>query len=397
MKKSVFMFYTILFALFGCNKDNTPQELDEQKEIIISELDKIDELSEFNSELAKVDLSGIDGNALTVFAVSNASMPKSSLIKSSTGWEDFDITRHIVVGAYTREQLTDGLMLHAVSGDELYISVIDDDIYINGVLLGDVLTAGNSLTYILSLPIPSSGGDGTKGLAKIYGKFGDSQKVPIVIFEYDSKNRIIKETRYRYRYNYDDVTELSNHYDIEYTYDDSGNSIETKGGPHESYNNYSYSLDGNEVTGYKTIELNNNGLPIKAGFDDEWTETYGYDSKNNVNKYTDSEFGWTSTITYNDKNGPLSTCKTPQWYNIAVNMIDEEYWINNKSYIVYYPYYLGIKNNPVRMVEDYGGGDKDTYNYSYEYTSAGYPRVCTVTGTFEKRSISYIMYFEYNK
>jgi len=158
MNKQFFSFIVsvALFAavLTSCEKkevdpDLTPSEV--QKDAIIAELSKNKNLSEFVELLKTLDAADIDADKLTVFAVSNAGMSKSSL--KSTAEDGVVLKRHIVEGQYSQTTLTDSLQITALDGTVLLITIIDGVYYVNGIEIGTEIPADNSIAYIVDMAL----------------------------------------------------------------------------------------------------------------------------------------------------------------------------------------------------------------------------------------------------
>ena len=151
-----FIVISALFAsvLTSCEKkeedpEHTPSEM--QKDAIIAELSKISNLSEFVDLLKTLDISGVNTEKLTIFAVSNAGMNKSSL--KSTGDEGIVLQRHIVEGQYSQSALTDSLQITALDGTILLVTIIDGVYYVNGIEIGTEIPADNSIAYIIDMAL----------------------------------------------------------------------------------------------------------------------------------------------------------------------------------------------------------------------------------------------------
>jgi len=148
---------TALFAavLTSCEQKKevdpelTPSEV--QKDAIIAELSKNSNLSEFVELLKTLDIADIDAEELTIFAVSNVGMSKSSL--KSTADDDVVLKRHIVEGQYSQTALTDSLQITALDGTILLITIIDGVYYVNGIEIGTEIPADNSIAYIVDMAL----------------------------------------------------------------------------------------------------------------------------------------------------------------------------------------------------------------------------------------------------
>ena len=149
------MFATLFAAvLTSCeqkeeNPELTPSEV--QKGAIIAELSKSNNLSEFVDLLKTLDVTSVNTEEFTIFAVSNAGMSKSSL-KSAVD-EGVVLKRHIVEGQYPQTTLTDSLQITALDGTILLITIIDGVYYVNGIEIGTEIPADNSIAYIVDMAL----------------------------------------------------------------------------------------------------------------------------------------------------------------------------------------------------------------------------------------------------
>ena len=121
---------------------------EEQKEVILEALDDNDDLSEFCAALKELDLGGVLSDDLTVFAL------KNSAAKSKAADDEFDIMRHIVSGNYPKSSLTNGMQLTALDGSILYFTIEGEDVFVNGVELGEEITVDNNTVFIVEQAIP---------------------------------------------------------------------------------------------------------------------------------------------------------------------------------------------------------------------------------------------------
>ena len=148
---------TALFAavLTSCEQKKevdpelTPSEV--QKDAIIAELSKNNNLSEFVELLKTLDITDINAEKLTIFAVSNAGMSKSSL--KSTEDDGVVLRRHVVEGQYLPSTLTDSVQITALDGTILLITIIDGVYYANGIEIGTDIPADNSIAYIIDMAL----------------------------------------------------------------------------------------------------------------------------------------------------------------------------------------------------------------------------------------------------
>jgi len=152
---SVIVCATLFVAvLTSCEKKEegpklTPSEV--QKDAIIAELGKNNNLSEFVELLKTLDITSVSAEKFTIFAVSNAGMSKSSL-KSEMD-DGVVLERHIVDGQYSQTTLTDSLQITALDGTLLLITIIDGVYYVNGIEIGTEIPADNSIAYIIDMAL----------------------------------------------------------------------------------------------------------------------------------------------------------------------------------------------------------------------------------------------------
>ena len=148
-----FIVATALFAavLTSCEEKETgPSKLtpsEVQRDAVIAELNKNSNLSEFVKLLKTLDVADVNTENLTIFAVSNAGMSKSSV--KSAGDNDVVLKRHIVEGQYLPSTLTDSLQITALDGTILLITIIEGVYYINGIEIGTEIPADKSIAYIV--------------------------------------------------------------------------------------------------------------------------------------------------------------------------------------------------------------------------------------------------------
>ena len=154
--KRVFYFFSGLLFLnlcIACSDDDgtnvpppAPSKGEEAVQEVIEVLEQNEDVSDFVEILKETDVADVTTERLTVFAVRNA-MP----MRSIAGLDSVSIRRHIAEGNYRKDELTDGMTLTSISGDNLYINRHGDQVYVNGVLIeGDEVAAGNS--YIYTVP-----------------------------------------------------------------------------------------------------------------------------------------------------------------------------------------------------------------------------------------------------
>lgn len=145
-----FIAIIIMLSAVSCNKDNGPEtppmsKGEETVQNIALALDSKPEVSQFVEILKKVELPDVNEDRLTVFAVRNSLVSTRAVVLDSVS-----VKRHIAVGGYSRDALTDGLVLKSANGENLYISHAGNDILVNGVKIeSDEIAVENSYVYIV--------------------------------------------------------------------------------------------------------------------------------------------------------------------------------------------------------------------------------------------------------
>lgn len=144
---------TLAFTAYACSEDeNTPtpppSKGEQAVEQVINVLEEKPELSQFAELLKTADVSDLQEEKLTVFAVKNetAAWNRSrALAMDSTA-----LKRHIAKGSYTKDQLTDGTVLKSINEENLYITREGNAVSVNGVEIeGEAIPAGNSYIYVV--------------------------------------------------------------------------------------------------------------------------------------------------------------------------------------------------------------------------------------------------------
>ena len=375
MKRVIVNFLAGAFlaaALISCDKDNDPKQAsaEAQKEEVLAALAENSNLSEFAEALEKVDFSNVKADALTVFAVENDGMTKSSLKAADN---DFNIKRHIVKGKHEKSSLTDGSTLAALDGSTLTIKIEGGKIYINGVELGKEIQAGNSVAYIVEKAIPASNSNGGYGKVQLLETVSSDDKLELK-YEYDEQDRIKKMIFYE-----DDGKTVSGTNIFSY---DAGDLVSIKYEsvkyPEENWTD-NFKKTGNKIiinnNDKEYLDLNTQGLPVKWAWEDSYetcTHTMEYDTNGNLRKWTTvstydgNTSTWSSTYTYDDKKSPFYHCKTPIWVFVwedDISFLDQE----------------GTNKNNILTVIDEEDGSKTTYTpYSYIYDKDGYPTTIKV-------------------
>lgn len=159
-----FLLVSLLFA-FSCDKDEEepveppvdPMEaqmeamMKAQMEAIMESMVHQLDLSLFFEELENANLKDVDAEALTVFAVKNEGMTKSS------NFNDGELEHHIVKGSYDLSKLKAETAVKSLSGDSLKITKQGDSlVFLNGIAIIDSGTkVGNSFIFIISVKLPA--------------------------------------------------------------------------------------------------------------------------------------------------------------------------------------------------------------------------------------------------
>ena len=153
------MVLFVASAIVSCNKDDEPEKIPnvpaeeqkeaEQKEAILTALNKNSDLSEFAAALNSLYLADVKAENLTVFVVNNEGMNQLTD-------DGINIKRHIVAGKFLKSSLTNGQKLVALDGAVLTIIIMGERVFVNGVVLGDEIQADNSVAYIVEEAISTS-------------------------------------------------------------------------------------------------------------------------------------------------------------------------------------------------------------------------------------------------
>lgn len=163
MNKKLLMYLCgVVICLMAACSDNEdeqqkpPEQPKETPEVITEVVETLVEAvpqaSDFVEVMKKADLTGVTAERITVFAVRNELTPT----RANAGLDTVSVKRHIVVGTYKKEELTDGQELTSVSGEKLLVSKVHDEISINGVVVaGEPVQAGDSYIYVIPKMIPA--------------------------------------------------------------------------------------------------------------------------------------------------------------------------------------------------------------------------------------------------
>lgn len=157
VSKLTFLLVFICLFITACtNEDEKPQlpkPIEEQVKQVVAELAKIPEVSQFTEILKTANLSDVDAEALTVFAVKNSGIQAKSTL--STGLTDESLRRHIVKGVYEIADLKNDMVLFSITDDSLLITRKEDVLLINGVSIETQGTkVGKSMIYLVPEIVP---------------------------------------------------------------------------------------------------------------------------------------------------------------------------------------------------------------------------------------------------
>lgn len=148
----------IVCSISACSDDEKeqptlPKETPEAVKEVVEVLEEAaPQASNFIEVLKQTDLTNITEEKLTVFAVRNETPTRASV-----SLDTMSIKRHIVIGSYKKEELTDKQELVSISGDKLLVSKIGEEVAVNGVVItGEAIPAGDSYIYIVPKVIPES-------------------------------------------------------------------------------------------------------------------------------------------------------------------------------------------------------------------------------------------------
>lgn len=152
-----FMFLTVFPA---CSDDDAEQPnenpvSEEQQAIddMVEALETQPDLSDFMNWLSVVDMSGVDGAQFTAFAPKNGTGNGTEFSRAETLTEE-TIGRHVVVGSYTKDQLTEGMVLKSVNGENVYVTRDGENVRVNGIIIeGDGISAGKGRVFTVTEPL----------------------------------------------------------------------------------------------------------------------------------------------------------------------------------------------------------------------------------------------------
>lgn len=161
--KKFFMYvagFMLLTVFPACSDDDSEQTnenpvSEEQQAIddMVEALETQPDLSDFKNWLSVVDMSGVDGAQFTAFAPKNGTGNGTEFSRAETLTEE-TIGRHVVVGSYTKDQLTEGMVLKSVNGENVYVTRDGDNVRVNGIVIeGDGIAAGQGRVFTVTEPL----------------------------------------------------------------------------------------------------------------------------------------------------------------------------------------------------------------------------------------------------
>ena len=151
-----------LIVMFSCDNDNEgpiipPTNSKGEKAVkeVIENLENNPEVSQFLEVLKKIDVSNLEEEELTVFAVRNPAVQKMNHLNTKTPsipLDSISVMRSIARGSYSLNELTHGMILKSISDENLHVTMDAlGFLYINGTKIeGNGTLAGNS--YIYTIP-----------------------------------------------------------------------------------------------------------------------------------------------------------------------------------------------------------------------------------------------------
>ena len=161
--KKFFMYvagFMLLTAFPACSDDDSEQTnenpvSEEQQAIddMVEALEAQPDLSDFMNWLSVVDMSGVNGSEFTAFAPKNGTGNGTEFSRAETLTEE-TIGRHVVVGSYTKDQLTEGMVLKSVNGENVYVTRDGENVRVNGIIIeGDGISAGKGRVFTVTEPL----------------------------------------------------------------------------------------------------------------------------------------------------------------------------------------------------------------------------------------------------
>jgi len=149
-----FLFLTGLAGFTACEDKSddvvVPSEAQKQLAVITAKLKTVSGISAtFIDDLSKIDLRNSKETAFTVFAVKADS---TKLLPPKSG----EITRQLIRGRYSKANLTDGLTLMTVKGDNLSVKVIAGKVFVDGLeITSDTTAVDKSAIFVVSGYFPA--------------------------------------------------------------------------------------------------------------------------------------------------------------------------------------------------------------------------------------------------
>lgn len=162
------MFRTSIYAVCGlfliglssCSNDDdnpVPPPISKGEEAVkevIENLESVPEVSQFLEVLKMVDVSNLEEDELTVFAVKNPvsqRMLRQSVVTRSAVLDSTSVMRSIAKGSYALNELTHGMILKSINDENLHVTMDENGFtYINGTRIeGNGTLAGSSYIYII--------------------------------------------------------------------------------------------------------------------------------------------------------------------------------------------------------------------------------------------------------
>lgn len=162
MKKILFYLFgvALLTAFHACSDNDSEQDdsivPDKQQAIdaIVKVLEARSELSDFKDWFSAMNLSSISETQFTVFAPRNDTGNGTSFDSRAETLNGETVERHVVIGSYTKDQLTEGTVLKTVNGESVYVTRSGEEVQVNGIpLVGDAISAGQSKVYVIEEPL----------------------------------------------------------------------------------------------------------------------------------------------------------------------------------------------------------------------------------------------------
>ena len=153
---------TVSILLLSCGSDDPNDEsgdndATENLNLIISELGKRSDYSMFAEALKSFDISDLEAETFTLFAVRNSGLEENNTQKKVTWGFSAQETlgRHIVGGSYDKDKLKAAKKVYSANGTSMEVGTDDEgNIYINNLLLGEIIEADKNIIYLMTDTIP---------------------------------------------------------------------------------------------------------------------------------------------------------------------------------------------------------------------------------------------------